>query len=315
MSVLDNLKKSIARDRLSHAYLFIGEKGVGKLNCAKTFAKLLYCQNENKPCGLCISCKQIEALKHPNVLYISPEGQNIKKEQIDRLEDEFSKSSLIPGKRIYIIDQADRMNTTSANRLLKFIEEPVNKDTIGILISENYAKILPTIVSRCQVLLFPSLTKKAVEEKLLEQGYSEALAHLIPYLSSNPDEAIAYIEKNSILDIIELIKSLGKAFIENESMVLYFNSNLGILYDNPENLGIFMKLIIVYFMDILYVKNGVKEIAFYEEEQTLKKIARKNSEEALLRVMDILLDCSCKLNYNVNQVLLIERALLEIERG
>ena len=82
MSVLDNLKKSIARDRLSHAYLFIGEKGVGKLNCAKTFAKLLYCQNENKPCGLCISCKQIEALKHPNVLYISPEGQNIKKEQI-----------------------------------------------------------------------------------------------------------------------------------------------------------------------------------------------------------------------------------------
>ena len=121
--------------------------------------------------------------------------------------------------------------------------------------------------------------------------------------------------KNSILDIIELIKSLGKAFIENESMVLYFNSNLGILYDNPENLSIFMKLIIVYFMDILYVKNGVKEIAFYEEEQTLIKIARKNSEEALLRVMDILLDCSCKLNYNVNQVLLIERALLEIERG
>lgn len=314
-AVLNNLKKSINRNRFSHAYLFVGEKGSGKLEMAKTFAKLLYCSSVDKPCNECLSCKQIDSLIHPNITYIYPDGLSIKNEQIDKLQSEFSKTSLVDGKRIYIIDNADKLTLTSSNRLLKFIEEPINKDTIGILISENYSKILPTIISRCQVILFSAPSKDIIEKELLEKGYTEGLSHLLPYLSKNINEAIKYVENNHIDMIIELIKNMGKAYIENKSMVLFFNKNLDLLYSNNENTKLFMKLIITYFKDILYVKNGYDNIAFKDELDTIKLIAKKNLEKSILKVLEILLDCSCKLSYNVNQVLLIERALLEIERG
>lgn len=314
MNALECLEKSIKRDRVSHAYLFIGERGVGKLKTALEFCKMLYCK-EDKPCNNCLSCHQIDSLIHPNIMYISPDGQNIRKEQIDALNTEFAKTGLVEGKRIYIIDGADKMNVASANRLLKFIEEPTSSNTIGILISENFEKVLPTIVSRCQVFIFPSLSKNSVEASLLENGFNKELSHLIPYITSNYEEAVSFINENSIDEIINLIKEMGHNYISNKSMIITFNQGLNILFNEQENINIFMKLLIIYFMDAIYVKNGSVDIAFSSELESIQKMARANSIDSLTNVANILLDCSCKLSYNVNPVLLITRALLEIERG
>lgn len=313
-NVYKNLKRSVDKNRVTHAYLFVGEKGTGKLEMARTFAKMLLCTGANKPCNECSSCKQVDTFNHPNVINIEADGQYIKKEQIERLQKEFSKTSLIDGKRIYIINEADKLSTVTANNLLKFIEEPVNKDTVGILISDNYSSILPTIISRCQVILFPSPTKDVFLKGMLEKGYDEAISRIVQRVTTNIDEAINIIENTSFKQLIEVVLKMGSQYVNNKSMILIFNSNSKLIFEG-NNASLFIKLLISYFMDILYIKNNSHDLTFINEEETIKTIASKRSNEAICASINSLLECDIRNKYNVNSAMLIIRALLEIERS
>ena len=94
---------------------------------------------------------EVEHNNYPDVKYIYPDGNNIKKEQLLSLEKEFSKKSMLDNKLIYVIDQAEKLNDSSANTILKFLEEP-EEDIIAILVANNRYKVLDTILSRCQVI-------------------------------------------------------------------------------------------------------------------------------------------------------------------
>ena len=97
------LVNSYRKNRLVHAYILEGAKGVGKLFVAKNFAKMLLCESEDKICGTCRSCQMIENEGHVNVYVIRPEGNSIKKEQIQTLQSEFSKMAAENCAKIYII--------------------------------------------------------------------------------------------------------------------------------------------------------------------------------------------------------------------
>ena len=139
-----------SKNRLSHAYIFSGPSGVGKKEMAYYFALMQYCHND-EPCMTCQNCHQILNNEHLNVFVISSDTKTIKKEQIVDLQEEFSKTSNVPGPRIYIILDADKMNPQSQNSLLKFIEEP-EEGIYGILCTTNISKILPTIISSPLIL-------------------------------------------------------------------------------------------------------------------------------------------------------------------
>lgn len=124
--VLKRLQGAYANDRLAHAYLLEGPSGSGKKELTHFFVKLLLCETpiDNVPCETCRSCKLYESGNHPNILFIEPDGQNIKIDQIRDLIYTMNKTALNSGRKIYVIEQADRMNNSSANALLKFLEEP-----------------------------------------------------------------------------------------------------------------------------------------------------------------------------------------------
>src|SRR5690554_5151062 len=86
------LLNSYQKGRLAHAYLFEGELGTPKKELAIDFAKLLYCEGEEKPCDACMNCIRIEHLNHPNILYLEPDGNTLKKEQILYLQQEYVKT-------------------------------------------------------------------------------------------------------------------------------------------------------------------------------------------------------------------------------
>ena len=115
------------------------------------FAKLLLCEKpENAvPCETCHACRRVASKNHPNVTMIEPDGQDIKKEQMSSLIMKMTRKGYEPGRKIYIISRADRMNVAAANTLLKFLEEPEGEVT-AILLTDSYQSILPTIQSRCQ---------------------------------------------------------------------------------------------------------------------------------------------------------------------
>ncbi|QER41208.1 DNA polymerase III subunit delta' [Thermodesulfobacterium sp. TA1] len=177
------LKKSLATDRLSHAYLFTGPKGVGKETTAYAFIFHLFCQkNPLSPCEVCLACKKIAKGVHPDVLTVSPEKKEIKIDQIREVIHFLKYPPLEARYKVVLIKDTERMNQESANALLKSLEEPPSYG-IFILLTENFTQLLPTVVSRSQVVRFHSLPKSTVYKVLrewygLEKEVSQTLAEI-----------------------------------------------------------------------------------------------------------------------------------------
>jgi len=162
------LKAVLRKEQLAHAYLFFGDAGIGKLLTAKMLAQAVNCEEPVKSgdaCGQCWACKQVENAVHPDVFYITPDGEQIKITQIREMQDYLVYRPLIGHYKIYIVDDADRMNLSAANRLLKTLEEPPGRSLI-LLISSRPRHLLPTIRSRCQGLRFAPLSLQEVQEEV-----------------------------------------------------------------------------------------------------------------------------------------------------
>ena len=148
------LKSALEKKRVPHAFLFYGAEGIGKRTTALVFAKALNCEAGGADaCDACTSCRKIDSGNHPDILVIRPEGQFIKVADIKELQERMRFRPLEGVRRVVIIDDAERMNITSANSLLKTLEEP-SPTNVFVLVSSR-AHLLPlTILSRCHRLRF-----------------------------------------------------------------------------------------------------------------------------------------------------------------
>ena len=148
----DFIRKEIMDNKVSHAYL-IETNGYENIDIVvKEFTKLLLCKNRKENCNdcQCNICQLINSECYPDIKIIQSEGNYIKKEQLLSIKDEFKNKSMYGNKQIYIISDASKLNGSSANTMLKFLEEP-EEDIIAILLVDNRYKVLDTILSRCQV--------------------------------------------------------------------------------------------------------------------------------------------------------------------
>jgi DNA polymerase-3 subunit delta' len=151
---IDVLKRSVEKRRVPHAFLFHGAEGVGKRTTALVFAKALNCEAGGADaCDACASCRKIDGGNHPDLIVIEPEGQFIKVADIKELQERMRFRPLEGARRVVIIDDAERMNLTSANSLLKTLEEP-SAVNVFILVSSRPHLLPMTILSRCHRLRF-----------------------------------------------------------------------------------------------------------------------------------------------------------------
>lgn len=211
--IYEMLKASKMNNRLSHAYLFYGEEGVGKKEMAYALAALLYSDGNDIDFNS-VDVENILSNNHLNVNYISvDDGKKlISKEQIDSLQEEYSKTSLVEGTRVYIIDGIDKASNAAQNSLLKFIEDPDNLErTIGIFIATDLANVVSTIKSRCILQHFTAIPKLELKKILAEDGLSEIDASLSAILTNDIDEAKGIVSleyflelKNIFLEFIDL---------------------------------------------------------------------------------------------------------------
>ena len=182
---VNNLRRSFTGGRIAQTYLFAGKPSVGRMQVAKAFASLLLCQSPIKDengnidsCGVCESCQRVHKHAHPDVHLITPDGNEIKIDQIRELQNSAVLKPTMGNWQIYIIDPADKLNTSSANALLKTLEE-APAHSLFIMLASDTGAVLPTVLSRSEIVRFNTPSHQQVREKLaglFGMGEQEAAA-------------------------------------------------------------------------------------------------------------------------------------------
>ncbi len=153
------LKNAVATDRLAHAYLFCGSRGVGKTSCARIFAKTINCTNptpDGEPCNECDSCHSFNENRSMNIIELDAASHN----GVDDMKALIDKAMIPPGEgryRVFIVDEVHMLTTQAFNAFLKTLEEPPSY-VVFILATTEKHKIIPTILSRCQIYDFSRIT-------------------------------------------------------------------------------------------------------------------------------------------------------------
>ncbi len=209
------------KQRLSHAYLFLGQRGLGKENLAKKLAQAYLCQEQGEDNCQCLSCRKIEHNNHPDFrIFRRPAGK--KELGIDLMREMQRRLAFRPyegQRRFFIIAEADKMSRAAANSLLKTLESPPQYATL-ILLAEEEDLLLPTILSRCQQIRLTPKPAAEIKEMLLEQGISPEKAAIIASLSGgNPGKARELAEDNEILSRRKSILD----FLSSPHKFSYFN--------------------------------------------------------------------------------------------
>lgn len=208
--VKEYLSKSISNNNISQAYLFLGTDGIGKKMIAKQFAKKVLCDNKDDETCTCKSCTCFDGGNHTDFVIVNDIGENIKIEQIRKITEKIIEKPIISSKKVYIINDAEKMTKEAQNCLLKTLEEPPEFITI-ILISSNENAILNTIKSRCMKIKFKNISDEDLAKFAREIiGYDNLTHNLLKSFGGSIGKAIKLKENSEKYLVIEnLIKDLS----------------------------------------------------------------------------------------------------------
>lgn len=291
--IVEWLRLQYNNDNLSHSYLFIGQKNLGKTTVAKKFAQFIFCENKGTgdglaACGKCKNCILFEKNQHPDLYFLEKEKnkKHISIEQINKLQKDLSLKSASGNYKIAIISEANYFNKEAANRLLKILEEPYKK-TIFILTARSLQEVLPTIYSRCQVYRFYPLPSKFLDDYLkLIISDSKKREKIITLSAGCPGKIINFLHNPDELEkqeffvrtALDLFK--GNFLANNEliqKQIKHFSYN-----ERFDNLKDLLNILLVIIGDIFYVKNNLYDnllLSNYEKE--IKEIAVNFSNKKL----------------------------------
>ncbi|HEY7531532.1 MAG TPA: DNA polymerase III subunit delta', partial [Nitrospiraceae bacterium] len=290
------LKASIAHDRLAHAYLFHGERSIGKKLTALWLAQALNCDQastmkEFDACGVCRSCQQVVAQTYPDFFMIAPDPEQttpqIKIEQVREIEQHIMYRPLIGTRKICVINDADCMTIGAANALLKTLEEPPDH-SLFVLISNRPAALPATIRSRCQSLRFTTPARKRVEAALIQQrSLSPADATFLALTSEGRiGEALTSDVRALRAQQKEFLELVQPGSLQSPTAILSSAEALAKGDRAQDILGWLTR----WIRDLILIQvHGDRDQLFYVDQVSMLKIyaSRANTDELLILLRDI----------------------------
>lgn len=291
-------QNTIKKNRLSHAYLIEGNGYCKKLEFAVAFAKYLLCDKHHliKPQDYCEICSKEGIENILDIKIISPDGLWIKKSQLENLQIEFGKKAIDGNKKIYIITDADKLNTSSANSILKFLEEP-EEGIIAILIVDNLYQVLPTIISRCQIIHLKSEVKK------------EYISTIDAIIENN----VSNLEKEKLIEKIKQVEKFIMYFELYKKEILLYLKKYNLLFEDKEMIIDTLELMIYFYKDILNNLCGRNIEIYIDYRESIEKISKSNNIETICDKINIINDYKEKLKLNINVNLMIDNMINDLE--
>lgn len=312
--LVEQLRRSAASGRSSHAYLFLGGAGAGKRLIANTFAKALQCEGEKRPCDSCKSCHAFNHGNHPDVIYFQP-LKNGKTYTIEDVREQLLETvDLKPfqyEKKIYIIEKADTLNIQSQNALLKTLEEPP-AHAVFLLLAERAEAFLPTILSRVVVMKIRPLSAETIADYLMQAGHLAEESHILSaYAQGRIGQALELVEdegfremRQDILGKLEVLPSMseGDAYLLAKDLEGYKNDLR------------FLDIMELWYRDLLTAKS-LREEGYLIQRDKKDAIFRAAKEPAALlaKKAAAVRTARMRLAQNANFRLTVEVMLMDLK--
>lgn len=331
------LESALAHGCLSHAYLLVGANAPG---LGKVFLQRLYCADS---CGKCSACRKLARGAHPDVRWLRKSDKRISIDQIRELQHDALYPPAEAKRKVYIIDEAEALSLEAANSLLKLLEAP--PDYVIFLLFARSLKLLPTIISRCQIIKIPALGRTQAAEQLRAQGFAGAeLDWLTAFIAERPERLTEFAvgklapglmaqaeqmrTELTELDDSALIAALEEAEgpIHQRELVLELLRRLPLwkpyqilefalpLSKLPtERLACFWEAAIVWFRDLLLLSYGQPErIWNADRRQALVELLSRCHCDRLPQVIAELESSQGDFDGNANRQLLVESLLFKL---
>ena len=331
------LKNAVKSGKLAHAYLFCGPRGVGKTTCARIFAKAINCQNptaEGEACNECESCQSFNEQRSLNIFELDSASNN-SVEHIKTLMEQTRIPPQLGRYKVFIIDEVHMLSTAAFNAFLKTLEEPP-AHVIFILATTEKHKILPTILSRCQIYDFERMTVrntidhlKSVAEKEGIQYEEQALAVIAEKADGGMRDALSIfdqaasfcqgnitydkvIEDLNVLDTENYFRIIDLSIINNVSdIMVLLNSIINKGFDG----GLLIQGLAKHVRNVLMAKDPqtlpLLEVSD-QQRQRYQEQAQKCETRFLYQALKLMNQCDINYRQSSNKRLLVELTLIEI---
>jgi DNA polymerase-3 subunit delta' len=317
-----SLSRDIVSGRLRHAYLFAGPAGVGKWTLATAFIQAILCErDEGEPCGECRSCKLIAHGAHPDVLTVAPlvSGKIIKTEKIgvDRIRELIRALSLKPveaPRRVALLTNFETANDEAANAFLKTLEEPPGQAML-ILTTDQPDALLPTILSRCEVITLRPAPTAEIQEALVERWkVSSERAELLAHLSGGRlGWAVSAASDDEVLERrTEQLNKLREMLSASRTARFAFAEALS---RDREALKDTLELWLGWWRDVmLMASNAESQLLNLDQTESLRRAAEKIGLASAAQAVEAVQRTISILARNANARLALEVLLLDLPR-
>ncbi len=314
-NITNSLKNAVKNNNIAHSYLFEGPKSIGKTKVAKIFAKTLLCKEQGViPCNKCSSCLKFDSGNHPDVHIRLGEGATFKKEQIEEIQKSIKILPYEGYRKIYILQDIDKITKQAQNSFLKTLEEPPAYVTILMTVTNSYS-LLSTIISRCQVLKFtPVESGKIVKELIKTYEKSREEAEVITSFSNGIiGKAIEIAKSEEFKKIREEVISIISDALSSDKVQIFTLSEF--FMKQKEYIEEILDIIMIWFRDVLFMKE-LGENKFIINKDKIEMLLSQSIKLPRGKIHSIIQTISkAKSNIlaNVNYELTIEIMLLEIQ--
>lgn len=308
--VYNILNNAIKANKLAHAYMFSGIKGSLQEEVALVLVQSLFCEEEQWACGQCRICKRLEANLYSDMIVLDGSISSIKKGDVLDLQKQFSMTSLEKYKhKIFIIKDAHNMTSGAANSLLKFLEEPT-ANVLGVLISDQVESMLPTVISRCQVINFKKLSYVDNLELAKANNIDDLNAYYYARVVSNHLALNNFIEEEAF-QLFELtFKRVVDLFDTKPDLALYNVHSL--LLNNKDKdvvnvaFTLFLDMLIVFIGDVITPSQNVDP--WYD-----KSVSRYQANINYSELLQVILESKSQLNRSVNIPLAVDQMFYNLK--
>jgi DNA polymerase-3 subunit delta' len=312
--VIDGLRRAVATGRVPHAYLFEGPAGVGKRGAALGLALALTCpEAPGRGCGVCETCRRIEAGVHPDVPTFAPDGPQLVIEQAKAIVGLAQSRPHEAAARVIVVDDADALNASAANSLLKTLEEPAPRNHL-VLCTSAPDRLLPTIRSRAQRVRFRALSEAALLRVATAHGIEPGRARVAVALADGSAARLleAARDDGDAAPKWEAVAAL-RAAVGAPGVTPALDAAAALAGDkeNKEALPPIVALLARLYRDALVTAAGAPELAlFADRARDLAQI----SIGRLAGALQAIVEADAALLANVNPTLALERLAIQLRR-